>query len=158
MADTPKGACLCGGIVGADNLRVTKGADMISACTSEFAPRNFCSGCGSRIYDDLGEKYFVTAGLMRERLSGAFTVRDEALFTQLVQVLDATGERIEPSAAAGFGGPAMLTGSDSGRAWLAEQGLQQHLARATHLVWTTGGLFVPPDEYERFVQRGRALS
>ena len=41
---------------------------------------------------------------------------------------DATGERIEPSAAAGFGGPAMLTGSDSGRAWLAEQGLQQHQA------------------------------
>ena len=51
----------------------------------------------------------------------------------------------------------MLTGSDSGRPWLAAQGLQQHLARATHLVWTTGGLFVPPDEYERLGQRGRAL-
>ena len=98
------------------------------------------------------------AELMESLLSGCFTVHDDTLFRQLVQVLDATGERIEPSAAAGFGGPAMLTGSDSGRAWLAEQGLQQHLARATHLVWTTGGLFVPPDEYERFVQRGRALS
>jgi D-serine dehydratase len=95
---------------------------------------------------------------MAPLLSGCFTVRDEQLLRQLVQVLDATGERIEPSAAAGFGGPAMLTGSDSGRPWLAAQGLQQHLARATHLVWTTGGLFVPPDEYERFVQRGRALS
>ena len=98
------------------------------------------------------------AELMESLLSGCFTVHDDTLFRQLVQVLDATGERIEPSAAAGFGGPAMLTGSDSGRTWLAEQGLQQHLARATHLVWTTGGLFVPPDEYERFVQRGRALS
>ena len=98
------------------------------------------------------------AELMESLLSGCFTVHDDTLFRQLVQVLDATGERIEPSAAAGFGGPAMLTGSDSGRPWLAEQGLQQHLARATHLVWTTGGLFVPPDDYERFVQRGRALS
>ena len=98
------------------------------------------------------------AELMAPLLSGCFTVTDDELFCQLVRVLDATGERIEPSAAAGFAGPAMLTGSDAGRAWLAAQGLQQHLAQATHLVWTTGGLFVPPEEYERFVQRGRALA
>jgi len=36
--------------------------------------------------------------------------------------------------------------------------LEAHLPRATHLVWTTGGLFVPDEEYERFVQRGRALA
>ena len=98
------------------------------------------------------------AELMVPLLSGCFTVTDDELFCQLVRVLDATGERIEPSAAAGLGGPAMLTGSDSGRAWLAAQGLQQHLAQATHRVWTTGGLFVPPEEYARFVQRGRALA
>ena len=97
----------------------------------------------------------LAAGLMRERLSGVFTVRDETLFTQLVQVLDATGQRIEPSSAAGFGGPRMLATSPEGRAWLQRQGLAEHLERATHLVWTTGGLFVPPEEYERFVQRGR---
>ena len=98
------------------------------------------------------------AELMVPLLSGCFTVTDDELFCQLVRVLDATGERIEPSAAAGLGGPAMLTGSAAGRAWLAAQGLQQHLAQATHLVWTTGGLFVPPEEFERFVQRGRALA
>ena len=98
------------------------------------------------------------AELMAPLLSGCFTVRDDTLFRQLVQVLDATGERIEPSAAAGFGGPAMLTQTEAGRAWLAAQGLQNHLAQATHLVWTTGGLFVPPAEFERFVQRGRALA
>ena len=94
----------------------------------------------------------LAAGLMRERLSGAFTVHDETLFTQLVQVLDATGERIEPSSAAGFSGPRWLAASPEGQAWLRRQGLA--LERATHLVWTTGGLFVPPEEFERFVRRG----
>ncbi len=96
------------------------------------------------------------AELMAPLLSGCFTVTDETLFRQLVQVLDATGERIEPSAAAGFSGPAMLLGSAAGQAWLGAQGLLAQLPRATHLVWTTGGLFVPPAEYQRFVQRGQA--
>ncbi len=99
----------------------------------------------------------LAAGLMRPVLSGCFTVQDATLFRQLVQVLDATGERIEPSAAAGFSGPALLAGSPAGRQWLEATGLAGRLGGATHLVWTTGGLFVPPAEYERFVQRGRAL-
>lgn len=99
----------------------------------------------------------LAAELMGPLLSGAFTVPDDALFRQLVQVLDATGERIEPSAAAGFGGPAWLAGSPAGRVWLAARGLVEHLPQSTHLVWTTGGLLVPPAEFERFVQRGRSL-
>ena len=69
---------------------------------------------------------------------------------------DTEGLRIEPSAAAGFSGPAMLTGTLAGRAWLRAQGLEAHLPRATHLAWTTGGLFVPDTEYDLFLQRGRA--
>lgn len=99
----------------------------------------------------------LAAELMQPLLSGSFTVRDETLLAQLVQVLDATGQRIEPSAAAGFSGPQMLTASPEGRAWLHGQGLAPHMAHATHLVWTTGGLFVPPEEFDRFVGRGRAL-
>ena len=96
MADSLKGACLCGGVeyevsdpealgychctrcqrwtgeslagvvVAADNFQFTNGEDKVSTYESEFAPRNFCGNCGSSIYDDLGEKYFVAAGLMRE--------------------------------------------------------------------------------------------
>ncbi len=98
----------------------------------------------------------LAAALMRPVISGCFTVRDATLFEHLVQVLDATGERIEPSAAAGFSGPGLLTGTAAGRAWLQEFGLDRTLAQSTHLVWTTGGLFVPPQEYERFADRGRA--
>ncbi len=96
MAESLKGACLCGGVeyevtdpealgychctrcqrwtgeslagvvVAADNFQFTAGEDQVSTYESEFAPRNFCGNCGSSIYDDLGEKYFVAAGLMRE--------------------------------------------------------------------------------------------
>jgi len=94
MADTLQGTCLCGGVeyelsdpqalaychctrcqhwtgsslagvvVAPENLEFTKGEDLVKTYESELAPRNFCSNCGSSIYDDLGEVYFVAAGLM----------------------------------------------------------------------------------------------
>ena len=96
MTETLRGACLCGGVeyelqdpealgychctrcqrwtgsslagvvVAKENFKVTKGEDLVKRYESEFAPRNFCSNCGSSLYDDLGEKYFVAAGLMRD--------------------------------------------------------------------------------------------
>ena len=105
MSDALKGACLCGSVeyevqepeslgychctrcqrwtggslagvvVAKENFTFTKGEDLVKTYESEFAPRNFCSNCGSSIYDDLGEKYFVAAGLMRELRSPSFTSR-----------------------------------------------------------------------------------
>jgi D-serine dehydratase len=98
----------------------------------------------------------LAASLMHPLLSGVFTVQDATLFQHLAWAHDTEGLRIEPSAAAGFSGPAMLTGTLAGRAWLRAQGLEAHLPRATHLAWTTGGLFVPDSEYDLFLQRGRA--
>jgi len=98
----------------------------------------------------------LAAELMAPLLSGVFTVADDTLFAHLVQVLDTLGERIEPSAAAGFSGPGMLTGTDAGKAWLQDSGVGAALPHATHLVWTTGGLLVPDAQYQGFVQRGRA--
>ena len=99
----------------------------------------------------------LAAGLMQPLLSGVFTVADDTLFAHLVQVLDTLGERIEPSAAAGFSGPAMLTGTPAGQAWLRSSGVGAVLQGATHLVWTTGGLLVPDAQFAGFVQRGRAV-
>ena len=59
------GSSLAGVVVVApENLKFTKGEDLVKTYESELAPRNFCSNCGSSIYDDLGEVYFVAAGLM----------------------------------------------------------------------------------------------
>lgn len=97
----------------------------------------------------------LAAELMQPLLSGVYTVTDATLFEHLVQVLDHTGLRIEPSAAAGFSGPGQLLHSASGHDWLERHGLRTHLAQATHLVWTTGGRLLPAEEFQRFEQRGR---
>ena len=60
------GSSLAGVVVGKDDFRFTKGEDLVKTYTSELAPRNFCSNCGSSIYDDLGDVYFVAAGQMSD--------------------------------------------------------------------------------------------
>jgi len=79
--------------------------------------------------------------IMRPLLAGVFTVPDRTLFEHLALLQATQGMRIEPSAAAGFSGPLHLRGSV-----LACPG-------ATHVVWTTGGLLVPDDQYQQFLQQ-----
>lgn len=92
--------------------------------------------------------------VVRPALGGVFTVADETLFEHLARVRQAEGLRIEPSAAAGFDGPQQLLHSEAGRRYLQRHQLAARLPQATHIVWTTGGLFVPEEEYERFLARG----
>lgn len=99
----------------------------------------------------------LAAELMRERLSGVYTVDDAALFAHLARAFDAEGLRLEPSAAAALAGPLQLTQSAAGRAWLAHTGLLAHLPRATHIAWTTGGSLLPDAEFHAHLARGRAL-
>ena len=100
----------------------------------------------------------LAAKIMRPLLAGVYTVEDETLFAHLHLAARTEDIRIEPSAAAGFSGPGMLTGTDAGRAYLAAHGLAAHMHNATHIAWTTGGLFVPDEEYARFLARGAMAS
>jgi D-serine dehydratase len=98
----------------------------------------------------------LAAGAMRGMLSGVFTVRDETLLAQLALVHETEGLRIEPSAAAGFGGPGWLLGSDVGRDYLDRNGLSGHMAHATHVLWTTGGSLVPREQHGEFLRLAQA--
>jgi hypothetical protein len=60
------GSSLAGVVVAKENFSFTKGEDLVKTYESHLAPRNFCSNCGSSIYDDLGAVYFVAAGLMSD--------------------------------------------------------------------------------------------
>lgn len=96
--------------------------------------------------------------LIRPLSSGVFTVRDDELFEDLYLLERTEGLRIEPSAAAGFPGPRWILGSSPGRTYLTQHRLSDAMGEATHIVWTTGGTFVPEDEYRRFHERGRIAS
>jgi D-serine dehydratase len=97
----------------------------------------------------------LAAARMRTLVSGIFTVRDSDLFQQVYALEHSEGLRIEPSAAAGFGGPAWLLESTAGRQYLHDHGLLQHLDQASHILWTTGGALVPEVEYRQFCERGQ---
>lgn len=91
-------------------------------------------------------------------LAGAYTVTDDDLHRLLHAAAVTQDLRLEPSATAGLAGPAAVWRSAAGRSWLKHSGVAAHLARATHIAWTTGGQAVPQAELERFRARGAALA
>lgn len=95
--------------------------------------------------------------VLKQLLSGVFTLEDDSLYRYLYQLYRDEKLAIEPSAAAGFAGPLQLTQSAVGQHYLQQQQLTACLDQATHLVWTTGGLFVPPAEMQKFQTRGEQL-
>ena len=97
------------------------------------------------------------AHMMRPLVSGILTVPDEDLFEDLHRLHQCEALRIEPSAAAGLGGPLWLLESEQGQKYLVQHDLIDHTRFATHILWTTGGALVPENEYERFFERGRQL-
>jgi len=65
--------------------------------------------------------------------------------------------QLEPSAAAGL--PGMVQVLTETQGYRERMGLSQaRMARATHLVWATGGGMVPEDEMARYLAQGRALA
>lgn len=97
------------------------------------------------------------AEVARPLVSGIFTVADDDLFRWLHRAWTTQGIMLEPSATAGFAGPGFVVESPRGREYQARHGLAPHMAGATHVMWTTGGSFVPRDQFEAFLARGAAL-
>lgn len=98
------------------------------------------------------------AGRMEERLAGAFTVGDDTLFTYLLKTHDLMGEKLEPSAASAFRGPEMVMLSDDAAGFRAQHLAGVDPAQVVHVVWATGGRFVPEAQYEAFVTEARKLA
>jgi len=89
---------------------------------------------------------------IRDDLSGVFTCRDDALYQHLLQLSQLEGIQVEPSAAIGCMGPAFMH-TPAGAHYINEHQLTKQLQNATHLVWTTGGSFVPDSEYRSFLAK-----
>ncbi|WP_174979292.1 D-serine ammonia-lyase [Pandoraea communis] len=96
----------------------------------------------------VGEASHLVAPLMASQLSGVFTVSDVALFLNLRVLKSGLGVLVEPSAAAGVSGPQWISDSPEGQAYVRQHGLD--MTRATHVIWSTGGSLVPPEELKAF--------
>ncbi|SDQ76053.1 D-serine ammonia-lyase [Pseudomonas sp. UC 17F4] len=97
---------------------------------------------------------FVGRSLQR-LVDGYYTVSDATLYRQLAQMQACEGIELEPSALAGLAG--MCTVLQEQQGYRQRLGLSEaRMARATHLVWGTGGSMVPREEMDRYLARGRA--
>ncbi|NQD91072.1 D-serine ammonia-lyase [Pseudomonas sp. CrR25] len=93
---------------------------------------------------------------MQRLIDGYFTVGDDELFRLLALLERSEGLRLEPSALAGVPGMALVLGERQG--YRERLGLTPaRLARATHLVWATGGSMVPEAEMAGYLAKGRQL-
>ncbi|MEB2326528.1 MAG: D-serine ammonia-lyase [Pseudomonas sp.] len=92
---------------------------------------------------------------MQRLIDGYYTVTDETLSRLLVNAWELEQVRLEPSALAGMPGlQRVLRAPD----YLQRIGVDPaRLARATHLVWGTGGSMVPEAEFAAYLAQGRAL-
>ncbi|WP_150299085.1 D-serine ammonia-lyase [Pseudomonas profundi] len=97
----------------------------------------------------VGQASLLATACMQDRLAGVFTVRDDALREYLALAGKLLGEKLEPSATAGFAGPGWLSDSTAGREWCAAHKVDP--ANATHVLWSTGGGLVPESVYQRWL-------
>ncbi|MCK5844955.1 MAG: D-serine ammonia-lyase [Victivallales bacterium] len=88
--------------------------------------------------------------MMEPLLSGCYTLTDETMYKHLLSMYESEGIEVEPSAATGCEGPEMLLNTDEGRRYLTEHSLTNKMRNAIHVVWTTGGLFVPKEQHVEF--------
>jgi len=98
----------------------------------------------------------LVATVMRNMLAGVFRVDDPSLFRWLLLAHETQGIRLEPSATAGFAGPEFIVKHPRGREFCDRQGIVDRLPQATHIIWTTGGSFVPQQQFENFLQTAAA--
>ncbi|WP_244471976.1 D-serine ammonia-lyase [Prosthecomicrobium hirschii] len=89
---------------------------------------------------------------LRRLVDGYFTVADRRLFRLLALLKRTEGLELEPSAIAGAPGPAWIAATPAYRARMALT--PDRLARATHILWATGGSMVPPDEMAGYLTAG----
>lgn len=86
---------------------------------------------------------------MERLLDGFYTLSDQEMYDLLGLLARDEQIKLEPSALAGMPGPWRIAAD---REWQAEHGFDAAtLARATHLVWATGGGMVPAEEMEKYL-------
>lgn len=90
----------------------------------------------------VGSPSDFVAPLAEKLCNGFYTINDEDMFRYLYILDETENIKVEPSAAAGIPGP------------FATDNINRD---AYHIIWTTGGLFVPDDIYDKMFLRGKLI-
>lgn len=82
----------------------------------------------------VGRSSALACKTMENILTGCITLSDEKLYRYLGRSYHLLDEKLEPSATAGF------------------EGLKYNQQEGTHIVWATGGRFMPEDVFEKYLE------
>ncbi len=88
----------------------------------------------------VGRPSKLVGKLMEPMLTGIYTVQDDILFKLLEKLYKEKNIKLEPSALAGFPGPARLS-----------KNKKYQNDQATHLLWATGGSMVPDKVFQSYL-------
>lgn len=95
--------------------------------------------------------------LMEPLLSACITLTDRDMYRYLLAMYEAEGMEVEPSASSACGGVNMLYKTEEGLAFLSKHKLPLNPGSATHIFWTTGGLFVPAGQHAAYREKAREV-
>lgn len=88
--------------------------------------------------------------VMKEILSGIFTVSDERLNEYLRDLISSEGIFLEPSACSAFIGPVNF--SNCCKEYIKNNNLEDKLENITHIAWATGGSLVPENVRKEYLE------
>ncbi|SCL85728.1 D-serine ammonia-lyase [Sporanaerobacter sp. PP17-6a] len=96
----------------------------------------------------VGRPSGLVGKIMDPILDGEFTVEDNQLYRFLAALAEEEKIYLEPSALAGFPGPALIS---------KEYG-EEYLKNSTHICWATGGSLVPDNIMKGYYEKGKLLN
>lgn len=89
----------------------------------------------------VGSPSGLVSGIAEKLIDGIYTIGEDDMLKLLVMLKDTEGIKLEPSAAAGLLGPALVETPQD----------------ANHISWATGGLLLPDDIYYDMYYKGKKL-
>ena len=95
--------------------------------------------------------------LMEPLLSACITLTDKDMYRYLLAMYETEGMEVETSSSSACGGPKMLYRTNEGIEFIKSMGLQASPGAATHIFWTTGGLFVPAEQHAAYRAMARQI-
>jgi D-serine dehydratase len=125
-----------------------------NVCVQDFDIDNITDADGLAV----GRASGFVGRTMINLLSGIYTVDDRKLYRLLSALADTEQIYAEPSALAGAPGMFNLFGMQAGIKYLREQGLNDKIGNASHIIWATGGSMVPKTEMDHYYRKGIDLS
>jgi D-serine dehydratase len=93
--------------------------------------------------------------LMEPLLSACITLTDKEMYRYLLAMHETEGMDVEPSSSSACGGPKMLYRTEAGREFLKNRGIPVSTESATHVFWTTGGIFVPAEQHAEYRKKAK---